>query len=201
MKNALIVVDVQKDFCEGGSLAVPQANSIIPDINALMKDILTFDLIVATQDLHPKSHKSFASNNNAPIGSMESLGGQAQVMWPDHCVEGTEGANFHEKINITAFDAIFPKGQNPEIDSYSGFFDNDHKSSTGLGEYLKQQGVERVFVVGLALDYCVKATALDAKALGFDTTVILRATKAVNLNKNDDRKAIDELKDAGVIIE
>lgn len=201
MKNALIVVDVQNDFCEGGSLAVPQSNEIIPNIAALMKDILTFDLIVATQDLHPKNHKSFASNNNAPVGSLGSLGGQVQVMWPDHCVEGSTGADFHNKINSKAFDAVFPKGQNPEVDSYSGFFDNDHKSSTGLGEYLRQQGVERVFVVGLALDYCVKATALDAKTLGFDTTVILRATKAVNLNKGDDSKAINELKDAGVIIE
>ena len=188
MKNALIVVDVQNDFCEGGSLAVSGAQEIIPVIQSLMKDILTFDLIIATQDFHPANHSSFKSNS--PDG-----------IWPDHCIQNTPGANFHPKINEAAFDAVFPKGQNPEVDSYSGFFDNDHKSSTGLGEYLKDQGVSRVFVVGLALDYCVKATALDAKKLGFDTSVILRATKAVNINPDDAQKAVNQLKAAGVVIE
>lgn len=194
--KALIVVDIQKDFCQGGSLAVPDGDSIVPLVNSLMKD---FKLVIATQDFHPKNHKSFASNNQGKkVGELGELNGQVQVMWPDHCVQGTDGVMFHNKLERDLIPVIVQKGTNPEVDSYSGFFDNDKKSSTGLGEFLKKEGVKEVVVVGLALDYCVKATALDAKKLGFDTTVILEATKAVNLSPNDGEKAIFELKQAGV---
>lgn len=194
--KALIVVDIQKDFCKGGSLAVPEGDAIVPKVNSLMKD---FKLVIATQDFHPKNHKSFASNNEGKkVGELGELNGQVQVMWPDHCVQGTEGVTFHNNLDRNLIPVVVQKGTNPEVDSYSGFFDNDKKSSTGLGEFLKQEGIKEVVVVGLALDYCVKATALDAKNLGFDTTIILDATKAVNLSPDDGIKAIEELKNAGV---
>jgi nicotinamidase/pyrazinamidase len=194
--KALILVDIQNDFCPGGNLAVSEGDKIILLVNALQKN---YDLVVATQDFHPITHKSFASNNpGKAVGSLGELNGQVQVMWPDHCVQGTKGAEFHPALDMSKVAQVFPKGTNPEVDSYSGFFDNDHKSTTGLGEYLKAQGVTAVDVVGLALDYCVKATALDAQKLGFITTVIPSATKAVNLNPGDDLKAIAELQAAGV---
>lgn len=194
--KALILVDIQKDFCSGGALAVPQGELIIPIVNELQKD---FNLIVATQDFHPSNHKSFASNNpGAKIGTLGSLNGLPQVMWPNHCVQGTDGVDFHPELNMSKVSKIFPKGTNPEVDSYSGFFDNDQKSSTGMGEWLKKQNVTEVVVVGLALDYCVKATAIDAHKLGFKTSVLVQATKAVNLSPDDGDKAIAELKQLGV---
>lgn len=193
--KALIIVDVQKDFCSGGSLAVPKGDEVVGVINGLQKD---YDLVVATQDFHPKDHGSFASNNGKPEWSLGKLGGMDQVMWPDHCVQGTEGVKFHENLDTSKIKKVFPKGTNKAIDSYSGFFDNDKRSSTGLGEWLKDQGITEVDVVGLALDYCVKATAVDAKNLGFKTTVLLEATRAVNLSPDDDKKAIEDLKVAGV---
>lgn len=179
MKKALIIVDVQNDFCEGGSLAVSNANEIIPIINKLSND-KQYSLIVATQDFHPKDHSSFKSNN--PKG-----------IWPDHCVQGTFGADFHSELDQSTIVKIFPKGTNSEVDSYSGFFDNDHKSSTGMGEWLKSAGITHVDVVGLALDYCVKATAMDAKMLGFDVSVLVDATRAVNINPNDGERSAKEL--------
>lgn len=193
MKNkALIIVDIQNDFCTGGSLAVPHAEEIIPVVNQMM-DSGEFDLIVATQDYHPRNHKSFASVNNQEIGKIIKLNGLDQVMWPNHCVENTFGADFHHQLNRN-FDGIIQKGKNPEVDSYSGFLDNDKKNSTGLYEFLKNKNVDQVVVVGLALDYCVKATALDAKKFGFKTSVKLSATRAVNINVGDDLKSIEELK-------
>lgn len=198
--KALILVDIQNDFCPGGNLAVKDGDQVIPIVNQLQlkKD---YDLIVATQDWHPKNHKSFASNNlGKSVGEMGELNGQPQVMWPDHCVQRSNGAAFHKDLDMSKIVKIFQKGTNPEVDSYSGFFDNDHKSSTGLGEYLKSEGVTFVDVVGLALDYCVKATALDSNNLGFITTVIVPATRAVNLTPGDDIKAVAELKKAGVLV-
>lgn len=184
MKKVLIVVDIQKDFCPGGSLAVTKGDEIIDGVNQIMPQ---YDLVVATQDYHPANHSSFKSNSKSGI-------------WVDHCVQGTEGAKFHPFLNTNQIDIVFPKGTNPQVDSYSGFFDNDKKSSTGLGEFLKKQGVTHVDVVGLALDYCVKATALDAHQLGFKTRVLANLTKAVNLSKDDDFKALDELHEAGVTL-
>ena len=193
--KALIIVDVQNDFCEGGALAVKGGNDIVPIVNKIM---LSFDLVVATQDCHPADHKSFASNQGKKVYDVISLNGSPQVMWPDHCVEDTAGCDLHPKLNKRLIHKTFKKGENSYVDSYSGFYDNDHSSSTGLGEYLKSQGVTEVVVVGLALDYCVKFTALDAQKLGFKTSVYLPATKAVNLNKHDAHSAINELHSHGV---
>lgn len=196
--KALIVVDIQNDFCPGGALAVKDGDKIIPLVNKLMQDP-QYDYIVATQDWHPVEHKSFASNNpGAKVGELGSLNGLPQVMWPNHCVQDTKGARFNPELYSQLFDKVFPKGENKEVDSYSGFFDNDKQSSTGLGEWLKLHGISEVHVVGLALDYCVKATALDAHSLGFKTSVILDATRSVNLAPKDGEKAVEELKSAGV---
>lgn len=195
MKKALIIVDVQNDFCPGGALAVAQGDEVVDKINQLQKN---YDLVVATKDWHPLNHKSFASNNNAAIGELKNLNGISQVMWPDHCVQGTFGAELHEKLHTWKIEKVFTKGENLEVDSYSGFFDNDKKTATGLGDFLKEQNITDVDVVGLALDYCVKATALDSKELGFNTRVILDATKAVNLNPEDGTKAVLELIANGV---
>lgn len=198
MKTALILVDIQNDFCPGGNLAVKGGDDIIPLVNKIMDK---YDIIVATQDWHPKSHKSFASNNEGKqIGELSTLNGLPQVMWPDHCIQNTEGAKIHKDLDMSKTIKIFQKGTNPEIDSYSGFFDNDKKSSTGMSEWLKEQGVDSVHIVGLALDYCVKATAEDAKKLGFKTSVIIEATRAVNISPDDGEKAIKSLKELGVAI-
>lgn len=195
--KALILVDIQNDFLPGGNLAVKDGDKIINYVNQLVENFE--GIVVTTQDYHPADHKSFASNNpGKAVGSIGELGGQKQVMWPDHCVEGSDGANFSDLLDLSKVVKNFPKGTNSEVDSYSGFFDNDKLTSTGLGEYLKEQGVEEVVVVGLALDYCVKATALDANGLGFKTSVDLKGTKAVNLHPGDEVEAIAELTQAGV---
>lgn len=195
--KALIIVDVQNDFLPGGNLAVPKGNEVIGYINSIIEH---FDLVVTTQDFHPQNHKSFASNHGKPVGSFIKLNGLDQILWPDHCIQNSFGAEFSKELNLSRIDKNFEKGTNPEVDSYSGFFDNDKKTATGLGDYLKTKGVKEVFVVGLALDYCVKATAIDSQNLGFKTTVLLRGTKAVNLNPNDGVKAQAELEESGVIV-
>jgi nicotinamidase/pyrazinamidase len=161
MKKALIIVDVQNDFCEGGSLAVPGASEIIPYINGLM-DSDQYDQIILTQDFHPANHKSFASNNNRNVGETIILNGIPQFMWPDHCVQGTPGVEFHPALNRDKATHIIQKGKNPEIDSYSAFQDNNHFMKTGLTDFLKYHDIELVEIAGLALDYCVRATCLDA---------------------------------------
>lgn len=195
-KRALILVDIQNDFCPGGALAVKDGDAIIPLVNQIQPG---YDLVVATQDWHPASHKSFASNNpGKKPGELGELGGQPQVMWPDHCVQGTPGAEFHPALDMTRVARVFRKGMDPEVDSYSGFYDNGKVHATGLGDWLTDQGVDAVDVVGLATDYCVKWTALDARDAGFDTTVIADATRGVELAPGDVRRALDELVSAGV---
>lgn len=175
--RSLIIVDIQNDFVSGGSLEVPGGEQIVPLVNQLARK---FDLVVATQDWHPQSHKSFASNHEEkkPFDRI-TLGGLEQVLWPDHCVQGTHGAAFHPQLEMNAVEAIFRKGMNPEIDSYSGFYDNGHKKSTGLAGYLKSRGVASVFVCGLAGDYCVYFTARDALQEGFKTFLIQDATRPI----------------------
>ena len=200
MKKALIIVDVQNDFCEGGNLEVRDGSKVIPFINKIQESN-HYDLIVATRDFHPKNHKSFASNNpGKKIGELGELNGCPQVMWPDHCVQGSSGSEFHKDLHKNHINKTFTKGTNPEVDSYSAFYDNDHKVSTGLAEWLRSRHVTDIEVVGLALDYCVKATALDALEEGFKTSVLLEGTKAVNLTSGDDQVAIEDLKRAGVRI-
>lgn len=196
--KALIVVDIQNDFLPGGALAVEKGDEIIPVVNKLMRQ---FDLVIATQDWHPANHGSFASNHpGKKPGEMIVLNGLNQVLWPDHCVQGSFGAEFNAALDSKRFFRIFQKGMDPAVDSYSGFFDNGKKIDTGLGNFLKSTGVSEVYVVGLATDYCVKYTALDATALEFRTLVIADATRAVNLQKGDGENALREMEQQGVVI-
>ncbi|OOG72392.1 bifunctional nicotinamidase/pyrazinamidase [Algoriphagus sp. A40] len=197
-KSALIVVDVQNDFIPGGALAVNEGDLVVPTINGLQEK---FKYVVATQDFHPSNHGSFAANHAGKMpGELIELAGLTQILWPVHCVQGSSGADFHSDLDQSQWAAVFRKGKNPEVDSYSGFFDNAKRGDTGLGDYLKSLGIEQVFVCGLALDYCVKFTALDSKSLGFETFLITDATKAVNLNPADGSNAIAEMEKAGIKI-
>jgi nicotinamidase/pyrazinamidase len=174
--KTLIVVDVQNDFLPGGALEVTMGNSIIPVINRIMSK---FDLVVATQDWHPWNHQNFASNQSGKEEFEKILiDGTEQILWPDHCLQGSDGAELSLDLDTRLIEAIFRKGMVPEIDSYSAFFDRDHRKSTGLGDYLKGRKVSEVFITGLAADACVYFTAKDALELGFDTTIIEDATKA-----------------------
>lgn len=184
--KALIVVDIQNDFLQGGSLAVQGGNEIIPVINSIQEK---FDLVVATQDWHPKGHKSFASqHSNKSVYDKIDLNGIEQVLWPDHCVQGTAGAEISSELNQNKIEAIFRKGMNTTIDSYSGFYDNGKLKCTGLGDFLKGRGVKEIFVCGLAADYCVYFTAKDALELGFTSTIIENATKAIDVSSFENIK-------------
>ncbi|MGO9109649.1 MAG: bifunctional nicotinamidase/pyrazinamidase [Thermoguttaceae bacterium] len=193
---ALIIVDVQNDFCPGGALAVPEGDQIVPLINRLQP---RYDLVVATQDWHPADHGSFAANHpgRAPGETIE-LAGLPQILWPVHCVQGTSGAEFHKELNLERVARVFRKGTNPQTDSYSGFFDNGHRASTGLGEYLRERGVNKVHICGLATDYCVKFTALDAVDLGLETLVLEDACRGVDLCPGDVQQAIEAMRRRGV---
>jgi len=176
--RALIIVDIQNDFTSGGRLAVPGGETIIPAVNQLQD---RFDLVVATQDWHPHGHKSFASNHPGKLPFQKiMLQGLEQVLWPDHCVQGTDGAAFHRALDINKIAAIFRKGMDPAIDSYSGFYDNGHKRSTGLAGYLREHKVDSVYVCGLAGDYCVFYTAMDALKNNFKTFLIEDATRSIS---------------------
>ena len=199
MKKALIIVDVQNDFCEGGSLAVPHANEIIPYINLLIQDN-QYEQIVLTQDFHPANHKSFASNNNKKIGEISDLNGVSQFMWPDHCVQGTFGVEFHKDLNRDKVTHIVQKGKNPEIDSYSAFYDNSRSSKTDLSDFLKYHDLQLLEIVGLALDYCVKYTCIDAVEEGFITCLHFNGTRAVNVKPENGRDAIYEMLEKGVTV-
>jgi nicotinamidase/pyrazinamidase len=194
--RALIIVDVQNDFVTGGTLEVPHGEQIVPLVNELSQ---SFDLVVATQDWHPQSHQSFASNHpdKKPFEKIE-LGGLEQVLWPDHCVQGTSGAEFHPQLSTDRIEAIFRKGMHANIDSYSGFYDNGHQRPTGLAGYLKEHHVDTVYVCGLAGDYCVFYTAQDALKEGFKTVVIEDATRAID--KNDFQEAKQKILKMGGLI-
>ena len=176
--RALLLIDIQNDFLPGGRLAVPAGDEIIPLVNALQP---RFDLVVATQDWHPAGHQSFASSHagRAQFEQID-LHGLPQVLWPDHCTQASDGAALAPALQTERIEALFRKGMNPEIDSYSAFFDNGHRKSTGLADYLRGRGVTEVVVAGLAADYCVYYSALDALAAGFATTVITDATRAIS---------------------
>jgi nicotinamidase/pyrazinamidase len=196
--NALILVDIQNDFVPGGALAVPEGDAIVPLVNRLQP---RFDLVVATQDLHPANHGSFAANHSGhQPGEVIDLQGLSQILWPVHCVKGTQGADFVPGLNRERWDCIFVKGTDPAIDSYSGFFDNGHRQATGLGDYLHEKGVTDVYIVGLATDYCVKFTALDAVQLGFRVHLIEDACRGVNLQPGDVDRAVAGMRGAGVAL-
>jgi nicotinamidase/pyrazinamidase len=194
--SVLLIVDIQHDFLPEGALAVAGGDELIPLINTLQG---YFNHVVATQDYHPADHGSFAAlyPGKSP-GERIELAGLSQILWPVHCVQGSSGADFPPLLDRSRWEAIFQKGKNPAVDSYSGFFDNARRGDTGLGDYLKERGIDRVFVCGLALDYCVKFTALDAQSLGFTTILITDATRAVNLHPQDGEAALREMKEAGI---
>lgn len=196
--KVLLIVDVQYDFLPGGALAVEEGDKIIPVINRLQEE---FQFIVATQDWHPVKHGSFAANHKGNIiGDIVKLGGIDQILWPVHCVEETKGAEFHSSLHTKKWANIIQKGTDVMVDSYSGFFDNNRKKDTGLADYLKKHGVKEVYVVGLAADYCVKFTVLDALKEGFKTYLIKDATRAVNIRPGDFDDAVSEMAGAGAII-
>ena len=201
VKQALILVDIQNDFCPGGALAVRNGNEVIAVANRLAWEFVSAgDLVVATRDLHPADHGSFASQAGAEVGELGCLGGVEQVFWPDHCVAGTEGADYPDDLRTDLIVREFVKGTDPGIDSYSGFFDNDHTTSTGLAEYLREHKVTAVTIVGLATDYCVAATARDAQAEGFQTTVVADGCRAVDISPGDGERALAELESIGIAV-
>jgi nicotinamidase/pyrazinamidase len=178
MPVALIVIDVQNDFCPGGALAVGEGDQIVPRVNGL---IAAHDTVVLTQDWHPAGHSSFASSHGAaPFSSVKMAYGD-QTLWPDHCIQGTPGAAFHADLDWTKAQLVIRKGFRPAIDSYSAFYENDHTTTTGLAGYLRERGVDEVVLCGLATDYCVAYSALDAARLGFKVTVDLAACRAIDL--------------------
>ena len=200
MKTALIVVDIQNDFLPGGALAAREGDQVVPIANRLMSSS-KFDVIVATQDWHPADHGSHATNHaGRKPGEVVDLAGLPQILWPAHCVAGMPGAEFAPGLETSRFDRVFRKGTDPAIDSYSGFFDNGHRKSTGMGEWLKSLGVTDIAVIGLATDYCVKFTALDGVKLGFGVTLIEEACRGVELWPGDVAGAVEEMKRAGVLV-
>ena len=180
MKTALLVIDVQNDFCPAGALAVVGGNEIIPHIN---EEMAKYDCVVLTQDWHPKGHSSFATSHEGknPLELIKMPYGD-QVLWPDHCIQGSKGAEFHPDLNIEQANAIVRKGSNPFIDSYSAFFENDRKTPTGLDGYLKSLEIEKINLVGLATDFCVNYSAQDAANLGYKVSVLEKMCRAIDLN-------------------
>jgi nicotinamidase/pyrazinamidase len=197
MTHALIVIDVQNDFCPGGALAVPGGDEIVPGINALMRD---FDHVILTQDWHPAGHSSFASSHSgkAPYEMVDMPYGP-QVLWPDHCVQGTRGGAFHKDLDTDRAAIIQRKGMSPAIDSYSAFFENDRKTPTGLDGALKSLGITDLTLVGLATDFCVAYSALDAARLGFGVTLRPDLCRAIDLDGSLD-KALDDMQTQGIVI-
>ena len=196
--KTLLLIDIQNDFMPGGALAVPGGDEIIPIVNEVMP---SFDLIVATQDWHPADHGSFAVNHpGQAVFQQIDLDGLQQTLWPVHCVQNTGGALFAPSLDTRRIERVFTKGLNPRIDSYSGFFDNGHRASTGMGDWLKARGVTKLAVAGVATDYCVKFTVLDALAEGFEVELIAKACRGVNLNAGDVQRAIEEMRNAGAVI-
>lgn len=194
-RTALLVIDVQNDFTPGGQLAVPEGDRIVPLINRLAEQ---FKQVVIAQDWHPAGHASFASSHpgRQPYDVIQLPYGE-QTLWPDHCIQGTHGAEFHSGLNLPHAQLIIRKGCNPDIDSYSAFLEADRATTTGLAGYLKERGVDTVYMVGLALDFCVMFSALDARAAGFNTFVVLDACRAIDMNGSL-ASAIERMQVAGV---
>lgn len=194
--GALVVVDVQNDFCPGGALAVPDGDAVVPVINRLQP---RFGTVVLTQDWHPADHRSFASQHGAAPFSMTAMPYGEQVLWPDHCVQGSEGAALHSRLETDRAELLIRKGFRAEIDSYSAFFENDRRTVTGLAGYLRERGIEAVTLAGLATDFCVAYSALDAARLGFAVRVVEDACRAIDLEGSLAAR-MAEMRDAGVEI-
>ncbi|NGX61930.1 MAG: hypothetical protein K940chlam9_01421 [Chlamydiae bacterium] len=195
LKKALLIVDVQNDFLPGGALAVPDGDQVIPIINDLQKE---FPLVVATEDCHPENHSSFAHFHGKKPGEKIEVEGELQELWPVHCVQGSWGAELAPSLEKGRIDQVFYKGTDARVDSYSAFFDNQRLRSTGLTAYLREKGIEKLYIVGLATDYCVKFTALDALSEGFSVYVIPEGCRGIDLAPGDVEKAYFEMEKAGV---
>lgn len=194
--TCLILIDLQNDFMPGGALPVPRGNEVLAVANRLAP---LFEHVVATQDWHPDDHRSFASQHPGhKPGDIVQLAGLDQVLWPDHCVQESPGAEFHEGLDSSLVHAVFRKGTDRNLDSYSAFFDNAHRRSTGLGEHLRQRGVDEVYLLGLATEYCVKFSAMDAVALGMRTRVLHEGCRGIDLSRGDVQRAWDEMLEAGI---
>ena len=196
-ETAFLIIDVQNDFCPGGALAVPKGDEIIDTINKLLP---RFAAKVFTQDWHPKSHTSFASNHkNKAIYENIALPYGEQVLWPDHCVQGSRGAEFHKDLMTDQADMIIRKGFRKEIDSYSAFFENDRKTSTGLDGYFSSRKITKIVCAGLATDFCVYFSAIDAKKLGYQVTILMDASRAIDLDGSLNT-AIDDMQSKGIVL-
>ena len=195
MKTALLVIDLQNDFCPAGALEVAGGNEIVSDINQEMKK---YDCVVLTQDWHPKGHSSFATSHEGenPLDVVKMPYGD-QILWPEHCIQGSKGAEFHSKLDTDRASAVIRKGSNPLIDSYSAFFENDRKTATGLDGYFKTLGIEKIYLVGLATDFCVNYSAQDAAKLGYKVSVFEEMCRAIDLNGSLEL-ARTEMRDCGV---
>ena len=195
MKTALLVIDLQNDFCPAGALEVPGGNEIVSDINQEMKK---YECVVLTQDWHPKGHSSFAISHKGknPLDVVKMPYGD-QVLWPEHCIQGSKGAEFHFKLDTDRASAVIRKGSNPLIDSYSAFFENDRRTATGLDGYFKTLGIEKIYLVGLATDFCVNYSAQDAAKLGYRVSVFEGMCRAIDLNGSLEL-ARTEMRDCGV---
>jgi len=192
--NTLLIIDVQNDFCPGGKLAVPDGDSVVPIINSL---IPKFDSIIQTQDWHPRGHHSFASSHEGkePYDTVEMDYG-TQVLWPDHCVQGTHGSEFHPDLNTTKTEVIIRKGFRKEIDSYSTFYENDQKTPTGLTGYLRERGISEIYTAGLATDFCVKWSVIDGLKENFNVHIIEDAVKGIDIDGSVEQ-AWKEMREAG----
>lgn len=197
IEGALIVIDVQNDFCPGGALAVDKGDEVVPLINGLIK---RFDHVILTQDWHPAGHLSFASSHpgKSSFETAQMPYGE-QTLWPDHCVQGTKGAEFHPQLEWTKAQLVIRKGFRKEIDSYSAFFENDHKTPTGLAGYLRERGFLKVTLAGLATDFCVAYSAIDARSQGFEASVILQACRGIDLNGSVETM-MQRMQEAGVAL-
>jgi len=196
--NALIIVDLQNDFLPGGALAVPQGDEVIPVVNELQRH---FDLVLATKDWHPPDHGSFAANYpGKKPGDRVNLDGIEQILWPVHCVQNTRGAEFASSFDTSRVAHVFHKGTEPMIDSYSTFFDNAHRRHTGLAHYFEKREIKDIYLMGLALDYCVKYSTLDARQLGLNTHVIVDGCRGIELERGDIHRALDEMRDVGAVL-
>ncbi len=196
--KALILVDIQNDFLPGGALPVPEGDQVAPVANGIMP---CFEHVYATQDWHLANHGSFASNHHGrKPGDIIILAGLEQVLWPDHCVQNTWGADFAPVLDTSRFEQVFRKGIDPDIDSYSTFFDNAHRRSTGLAEYLHSREIGEIFIMGLATDYCVLYSVLDARELGLETRVITDGCRGIELHEGDIDRAFDRMRTAGAVL-
>jgi nicotinamidase/pyrazinamidase len=197
-ERALLILDVQNDFCPGGSLAVEDGDAVVAVINRIMP---LFPRVVATQDWHPADHVSFASSHpGRKVLDLVDAGGIEQVLWPDHCVRGTRGAELHPRLATAPVGLVLRKGVRRELDSYSAFLENDHRTETGLSHYLKGLRAGELFVCGLTTDYCVRASALDARRLGFRVTLVLDACRGVDYPKGSVETALAQMRKAGVTV-